>query len=333
MTRDPEKTNSADAPAAVPAATHMAISPDSGADDLGLGRRVAEESGARFLNPDGSFNVRRHGRSFFQSLHLYHSLLTMSWPRLLGVVTASYLIANLLFAAGYLLCGPQALTGSTARGLGERLLESFFFSVQTLSTIGYGALSPNGLAANILVTAEAIVGLMIVAISTGIFFSRFARPRAKIIFSRDAVIAPYQGITAFEFRIANERKSQLTQVEATVVMSRLVMVDGKPSRGFHPLKLERRTIMFMPLHWVVVHPIDEESPLRGVTEEQFGDFDAEFLILLTAYDETFSQTVHARSSYKGAEVRWGAKFSNMYRPPEDGLVSVDLAKIHDTEPE
>jgi inward rectifier potassium channel len=122
-------------------------------------------------------------------------------------------------------------------------------------------------------------------------------------------------------------------VEATVVMSRRVMVDGKPSRGFHPLNLERRTIMFMPLHWVVVHPIDEESPLHGVTEEEFGDFDAEFLILLTAYDETFSQTVHVRSSYKGGQVRWRAKFSNMYRPPEDGLVSVDLAKIHDTEPE
>jgi inward rectifier potassium channel len=190
LSGDPENTNSAGAPGAARATTHMAISPDSGADDLGLGRRVAEESVARFLNPDGSLNVRRHGRSFFQSLHLYHSLLTMSWPRLLGVVTVSYLIANLLFAAGYLLCGPQALTGSTARGLGERLLEAFFFSVQTLSTIGYGALSPNGLAADILVTVEAIVGLMIVAIATGIFFARFARPRAKIIFSRNAVIAP-----------------------------------------------------------------------------------------------------------------------------------------------
>jgi len=243
----------------------------------------------------------------------------MSWPRLLGVVTISYLIANLLFAAGYLLCGPRALAGSTAQGLGERLLESFFFSVQTLSTIGYGVLSPRGLAANVLVTVEAIVGLMILAISTGIFFVRFARPRAKIIFSRNAVIAPYQGITTFEFRIANERKSQLTQVEATIVLSRRVMLDGKSSRKFHPLKLERRKIMFMPLHWVVVHPIDEESPLHGVTQEEFDNCDAEFLILLTAYDETFSQTVHVRSSYKGTEVRWGARFSNHYCPVNDSL--------------
>ena len=180
-------------------------------------------------------------------------------------------------------------------------------------------------------TVEAIVGLMIVAISTGIFFARFVRPRAKIIFSRNAVIAPFQDITAFEFRIANERRSQLSEVEATVVMTQRVMLDGKVSRKFHPLKLERGKIMFMPLHWVVVHPIDEESPLNGVSKAEFDDFDAEFLILPTAYDETFSQTVHVRSSYKGGEVRWGAKFSNMYRPPENGLISVNLAKIHDTE--
>ena len=147
----------ASSPTAASTTSHITISPGNGADDLGLGRRVAEESVARFLNPDGSFNVQRHGRSFLQSLHLYHSLLTMSWPRFVAVVTVSYLAANLLFAAGYLLCGPQALAGSAAQGLGERLLESFFFSVQTLSTIGYGALSPGGLAANILVTVEATV--------------------------------------------------------------------------------------------------------------------------------------------------------------------------------
>jgi len=306
-------------------------SPDGTPNDLGFGRRVAEESRVRLLNHGGSFNVVRRGLPFFRSLHLYHSLLTMSWPKFLLMVGIGYLIVNVLFAVGFLLCGPGALNGSIAIGFGPRLLEAFFFSVQTLSTIGYGALSPAGLIANLLVTFEALSGLMIVALATGLFFARFSRPRAKIIFSESAVVAPFQGMTAFEFRIANERNSQLTNVEATVVLNRFEVHNGKRTRRFHPLALERERVMFMPLHWVIVHPIDEASPLHGVTREQLLASDAEFLILLTGLDETYSQTVHARSSYKADEVMWSAKFVDMFQPPENGLISVDLSKISDVE--
>jgi len=243
----------------------------------------------------------------------------------------AYMLVNLLFAGGFLLCGPVALSGSIAVGFGPRLLEAFFFSVQTLSTIGYGDLSPHGLAANLLVTLEAIVGLLTIALATGLVFARFSRPRARIVFSEQALIAPYRDITAFEFRVANERNSQLTNVNATVVLSRWETVNGKRARRFHPLTLEREQVMFMPLHWVVVHPIDEESPLHGVTNERLLGSDAEFLILLIGLDETSSQTVHTRSSYKADEVLWGAKFVDMYRPPEDGLLSVDLSRLHDVE--
>lgn len=296
-------------------------------DDLGFGRRVAEESRVRLLNHDGSFNVARLGLPFFRSLHLYHSLLTMSWPKFLFMVGIGYLVVNVLFAVGFLLCGPGALSGSTASGIGPRLLEAFFFSVQTLSTIGYGGLTPARLAANLVVTFEALSGLMIVALATGLFFARFSRPRARIVFSDNALVAPFQGMTAFQFRLANERNSQLTNVEATVVLNRFEMRDGGRTRRFHPLKLERERVMFMPLHWVVVHPIDEQSPLRGVTREDLLAGDAEFLILLTGLDETYSQTVHARSSYKADEVIWNAKFADMYMPRQDGLISVDLSKI------
>ena len=223
------------------------------------------------------------------------------------------------------------MSGSTAIGFRSRLLEAFFFSVQTLSTIGYGALSPVGVGANLLVAFEAMAGLMMVAIATGLVFARFSRPRAKIVFSTHAVVAPYGNLTAFEFRIANIRNSQLTNVHATVVPSRLETCDGKPSRRFHPLTLEREQVMFMPLHWVVVHPVDEESPLRDIAREQLLASSAEFLILLTGTDETYSQTVHTRSSYKADEMVWNARFMDMYRPPENGLISVDLSKISDVE--
>ena len=207
----------------------------------------------------------------------------------------------------------------------------FFFSVQTLSTIGYGALSPVGVGANLLVAFEAMLGLMMVAIATGLVFTRFSRPRAKIVFSTYAVIAPYGDLMPFEFRIANIRNSQPTNVQATVVLSRLEPCDGKPSRRFHPLTLEREQVMFMPLHWVVVHPVDEESPLRNVTWGQLLASSAEFLILLTGTDETYSRTVHTRSSYIADEVVWNARFEDIYRPPENGLISVDLSKISDVE--
>ncbi|HET8646525.1 MAG TPA: potassium channel family protein, partial [Vicinamibacteria bacterium] len=153
--------------------------------DLGLGARVAAQSRRRFLNPDGTFNVRRQGLPYLRSLSLYHSLLTMSWPRFFLAVGGFYVAYNLVFAAGYFLCGEGALVGST--GVGNRFADAFFFSVQTAATIGYGALSPHGLAANLLVAVEAFFGLLSLALATGVLFSRFARPHARILFSQRAV--------------------------------------------------------------------------------------------------------------------------------------------------
>jgi inward rectifier potassium channel len=310
--------------------TDVRKQPDDINKDLGLGSRVAQQSRLRFLNRDGSFNVERRGFPFLRSLNVYHWTLTMSWTAFNSIVVA-YFIVNLLFAAGYTLCGPSALHGSTAQGTGERFLEAFFFSVQTLATIGYGTMSPHGLPANILVTIEALFGLLGFALATGLLFARFSRPTAKIIFSKNAVMAPYREIIAFEFRIANERANELIEVHATVSLSRNEIVEGKLVRKFYPLSLERSSVVFMPLHWVVVHPIDESSPLHGVTKQSLDESDAEFLILLTAVDETFSQTVHARSSYKHQEVIWGARFADMFMPSDNGELTIDLRKIHEIE--
>jgi inward rectifier potassium channel len=298
--------------------------------DLGFGAIVARESRQRLLNQDGSFNVVREGLSPLTSLSVYHSLLTITWPRFLGLTAVFYLLSNALFALGYMACGPGALGGLRSDTPQGRFVEEFFFSIQTFATIGYGVVYPRSLAANLLVTIESLVGLLGFALATGLLFARFARPTARILFSRQAIIAPYREITAFEFRIANVRSNQLIDVAARVQLSRF-LPDGR--REFIPLSLERSQVVFFPLAWTIVHPIDEKSPLWGVTERELLAQEVEFLILLTGTDETFAQVVHTRSSYRAEEVVWGARFTNLFNPPTpDGVLSIDIGRLHEHEP-
>jgi inward rectifier potassium channel len=303
-----------------------------GADvDLGFGSVVARESRQRFLNRDGTFNVRREGLRFWESNSVYDYLLTVSWPRFLTIVVLSYLAANAVFAGFYVLAGPDALVGAHSPAGVGRFGEAFFFSVHTLATIGYGSIAPSTLTAHILVTIETLIGLLGVAVIAGISFARFARPVARILFSREAVIAPYRGGRAFMFRIVNQRSNQLVEIEAKVMLSRRKR-DGAVAtdREFIALPLERDRVAFFPLSWTIVHPIDEQSPLKGWTGEDLIECDAEFLVLLNGFDETFSQTVHARSSYKSDEIVWGARFRSMFNPTDDdGTISVDIRRLHD----
>jgi inward rectifier potassium channel len=302
------------------------------ARDLGFGSVVARESRQRLLNRDGSFSVERTGLGFWAAISPYHALLTMSWVRFLGLAAAFYLTANAVFAWGYVLCGPEALQGMQDPQIQSLYLRAYFFSVQTLATIGYGHVAPSGLEANLLVTIESLVGLLGFALVTGMLFARFSRPTAKIVFSNVAVIAPYRGITAFEFRIANQHNNQIIELEAKVLYSRMESSGGRKVRRFYELNLERRRVTFFPLSWTVVHPIDGTSPLRGVTDLQLEESDAEFLILLTGIDETFSQTVHARSSYKPHEIVWNARFADIFRRMEkEGTLTIDVGRIHQIE--
>ncbi len=299
--------------------------------DLGFGAVVARESRRRLLNRDGSFNVRRTGLGALRSLSMYHAALTMSWPHFLAWTVGAYLGVNLLFALGFLACGSGALMGVNDMGAGGRIGQAFFFSVETLATIGYGNIVPATLAANILVTVESLVGLLGFSIGAGLFFGRVSRPTAAIIFSDRAVIAPYRGITAFQFRIANARTNQIVELSAKVLLNR--RRPGSADREFRELTLERDSVTFFPLSWTIVHPIDESSPMFGVSEQQLRESDAEFLILLTGTDETFAQTVHTRSSYKPAEIVFGARFTNILVPRESGDegISIDVSRVHEIE--
>ena len=293
--------------------------------DLGLGGKMSERSRSRLLNHDGTFNVRRTSFGPFHPYNAYHTLLSMSVSTLLGMVSGLYFGVNLLFASLYWLAGTHALAGAAAEPL-ARFEDCFFFSVQTLATIGYGKLVPSTRAANALVSIEALVGLLGFAVLSGLLFARFTRPSAKVAFSQKAMIAPYGNGWALMFRLANLRKHDLTDVHAVVSFSRWVEVKGQLRRRFDQLSLERSFIIFMPLHWVIVHPIVEGSPLSGFTHQTLLASDPEVVCLVSGHDETFAQTVHAKTGYDKTELVWGGHFRDMYLADVEH-VAVDLSRL------
>src|SRR3984957_18150880 len=254
--------------------------------DLGFGSVVSRVGRRRLLNRDGSFNVGRSGMGILEALGPYQ-LLRAPWSAFLALVALLYLTLNLLFAIAFMACGPRALMGPGAEMLGGHFSQAFFFSIQTFATIGYGQIGPNGLAANMVVTVEALIGLMYQALGTGLLFARFSRPTASILFSRRAVVAPYNNGRALMFRIVNRRRNEIIQLEAQVLISSMGPDDrGGTVRRYLPLPLERNKVTFFPLSWTIVHPIDAASPLAGRTRADLERGEAEILVLLSGIDET-----------------------------------------------
>jgi len=300
--------------------------------DLGFGAEVARGTRRRLLNRDGSFNVVLEGLNPLSSLGLYHWLLTISWPRFLAFIAGSYVAINGLFAFAFLLCGTDALMSSAGSFANQPFYRAFFFSVDTFATIGYGNITPVGVVANTLVTIEALLNIVGVALATGVIFARFSRPSARIIYSRNAIVAPYRDRTALEFRIANARSSQLIDVQVQAILTKIEHVGGTTIRKFYELELERNRVVFFPLSWTVVHPISAASPMWGLSHADLIGADAELLVLLIGTDETVSQSVHSRSSYQAEEIVWGAKFANMFmRSETEGIIGMNLDRIHDIE--
>lgn len=300
--------------------------------DLGFGAVVAGTSRLRFLNPDGSFNVRRTGLPLITSLNLFHTVMTMSWRVFLSLVLLLYFLSNIIFGAIYASIGTGALVDTSSTPMESAFLRAFFFSVQTFATIGYGTIHPVGVIPNLIVTIESYYSLLANALITGVVFARFARPTARVVFSEVAVIAPYRGITGLMFRLVNGRSNQMIEVEAKVMFARFCDENGKSVRKFDELDLERRKVAFFPLSWTVVHPIDEKSPLYGMSDADLRNSDAEIMILLSAADETFAQVVHTRTSYKADQIRVGSKFISIYNEYSEGEpISIDVRKLSLTE--
>lgn len=298
--------------------------------DLGFGTQLTGMQG-RLVNPDGSFNAKRVNVSFWAWADIFHRLTLLSWPQFFVVVFLIYFVVNCLFSLLYMLIGVEHLQGIYGTEMTDKFWGAFFFSAQTLTTVGYGHVAPVGLIASALSSVESLVGVLGFAIATGLVYSRFSRPVPKILFSRRAIFAPYLDINAWMFRMINESPNELVDVNVSVSISRLeTLPSGQRTRKYYPLKLERSQVNFFPMHWTIVHPITEESPLYGVTEEGLKDSDTEILVYIRATEETFLQPVHARYSYRHEEISWGAKFRPMFDGSKvNGVVRVDVQKIHE----
>ena len=260
---------------------------------------------------------------------LYHWLLTVTWSRFFGIVLVAYLGANLLFALAYLSIGDgieQARRGSFA--------DAFFFSVQTMATIGYGKMAPNGLAANLLVTFEALVGLLGLALVTGLVFAKFSRPTARVVFSRNAVITRFDGVPSLLVRMANERGNQIAEAQAHLVLLRTERTpEGEEVRRMIDLRLVRGQSAFFAFTWLIVHPITRESPLFGETAESLRAKDVDLVASMTGLDETLSQSVHARHAWTTEQILWGHRFADVLVNGADGRRAIDYRKFNDVEPD
>ena len=296
-------------------------------NDLGLGTNSA--IGRRSLNKDGSFNVTRSGVPILRSFETYHRLISMSWTRFNLLVASLYFFVNIVFAVLYWAIGLEGLQGINSRLGWDGFWESFFFSAQTLTTVGYGRVSPVGNLANSIAAVESMIGLLGFALATGLLYGRFSRPEAKIKYSKNALIAPYKDGKALMFRIVNDRKNQLIEVEAAASLS-MTLPNQPNSRQFFNLKLEVTKINFFPLSWTVVHAINEDSPLYGLTENEILEQSVEVICLIKAFDDTFSQVVYSRSSYTAPEIIWNAKFVPMTTFNANGaILHVDKINSHE----
>ncbi len=280
----------------------------------------------RAINPDGTFNVHRRGTRL-RDENLYLKMIDTTWPRFFLVVTIVFLVVNVAFAVLYLAIGIDRLQGIEPEM--SAFVNAFFFSVHTLTTVGYGNVFPRGAPANTVSAFEAATGLMVFAVMTGLLYGRFSRPSARILFSNNALIAPYQDGNSLQFRITNARSNTLMNLEARVLLMTVVKHDGQLKREFVDLELERRKVYFLPLTWTIVHPIDSTSPLSGKTAEDLKSMSAEILILIQAFDDSFSQVVHSIYSYRNSEILWGAKFVQAFDVDPQGDLILDLDRVHE----
>lgn len=290
-------------------------------------RPSADPPTHRFMTRDGRVNVLRHGLHYHHPRDWYHWMLTLAWPKLIGIVAAAYMSINVLFGMLYF-----ADPGGIANARYANFSDSFFFSVQTLSTVGYGGMLPKSLYVNCVVTLECLIGMLSVGLVTGLLFSRFARPSARVMFSHYAVVGPYEGLPTLVFRTANRRGNQILQAEirATLLRNEKTL-EGESLRRPYDLKLVRHYTPFFNLTWTVRHQIDKDSPLYGQTTESIRESETEILILLSGIDDVFGQPVHSRFAFNHEEILFNHRFVSMFGRDERNRPIVDYRNFDTVE--
>jgi inward rectifier potassium channel len=282
----------------------------------------ASEYGGRFVSKKGTANVEKRGIAILEKISWYHSMLSIPRWKFISIIFLFFIVINLGFGTIYYLLGIQHLGGVIPGSELHNFAESFFFSCQTFTTVGYGRVNPNGLITNALAASEALVGLLSFALATGLLYGRFSKPTAFLKFSENALIAPFKEGTALMFRVAPFKNTTLTEAEAKITLGISLKEDGKPTNEFYQLQLEYNTVNALTLSWTIVHPITEESPLYNLTAEDYANMQGEVLVFIKAFDDMFSNTVVARTSYTFKEIVVGAKFDPMFKRSSEGNKTV-----------
>lgn len=300
-------------------------------DNTGFGSN-ANNYGGRFLNKNGNPNVQKIGIGFFDSISWYHTMLKIPRWKFFFIILLFYFIVNLFFATIYSLIGVEHLLGITSTTRLEKFGQAFFFSIQTFTTVGYGHISPSGFATSFVASVEALLGLLSFAIATGLFYGRFSKPKAFLLFSTHAIIAPYKEGRAFMIRMVPHKNANLTDAEAKITLGISTEENGVVANKFYNLNLEIEKISALTLSWTLVHPITEDSPLYGLQQEDFQQATGEFIVFIKAFDDMFSSTVVKRTSYTFDEVVYGAQFVSMfYKNATNSKTILDISRLNEIE--
>lgn len=299
-------------------------------NDTGFGNNPSSYGG-RFINKDGSFNLRKTGQGFWERLSLFHTLLNLPLWKFISVLVLFFVGINIFYTGVYLLLGIDQFTGMQAVTYWAKVKEIYFFSTETFTTVGYGRVNPIGDGANLVASFEAMSGFLSFAIATGLIYGRFAKPRAYLAFSKHALILPFQDKTALMFRFANYKENHtLTDVEVKVTLAMQVQEEERSVYNFFDLPLERSRIQTLSMNWTIVHPIDNNSPLFDLTNEDLKTADAELYVTINGFDDVFSNFVLQRTSYTHEEIVFNKKFAPMYRESDDGKTTIlELHKLNE----
>jgi len=278
-------------------------------------------------SPPGKRLAIVKGQDYGRFTDVYHGILTASWPLFFLELLAAFIVVNLIFAMLY-----AGDPGGIANARPGSFLDAFFFSVQTLGTLGYGVMAPKTLYTNLLVTVESFSGILTIALFTGIIFARFSRPQASVLFSKVAVVTPFDGVPTLMFRAANQRGNSILDAEIRVSLaSEYTTHEGVDMRRFQELNLVRPRNPLFALSWTVMHPLDQSSPLFGLGLAEMIERNMELVVMLTGMDETINDRIYTRHSYVAEEIHWGRRFVDVVSFTPSGQRMVDLHHFHDTQ--
>ncbi len=280
----------------------------------------------RIINKDGTFNIRRVGLNFFERFSIFHFMINTKWWAFISLVVMGYFISATCFALIYTYLGVSHFNGVIAKDTVASFWEFFYYSTQTFATVGYGRINPASPTASLVSSIDALTGVLYFAIVTGMLFARFSMPRTKILFAEKAIFTKYQDGTALMIRIANQLQQPLQNASVRIILS-LMIKEQSTSRQYFELNLERDEIVFFATSWTIVHPINEESPLYNLSNDDFESCEPELMLQLKVYDPSYNQDIFIVTSYRKEEFEWNKRYAPiMVSDPQQNYI--DFSKFN-----